>query len=94
MRWRPSDRRTRRPIRQALDGGSYNAEMQLCTLDVLIDGEDDLRKLPLSMRKTNLEMAVGSTARGAIVDAFDCSGKPSGPSLNRSATIDNGGKRS
>ena len=39
----------------ALHSGRYNTEVQLCAFDVLsIEGED-LRKLPLSMRKTNLE---------------------------------------
>ena len=39
----------------ALHCGRYNSEVQLCAFDVLaVDGED-LRKLPLSLRKTNLE---------------------------------------
>lgn len=39
----------------ALHSGKQNGEVQLCAFDVLaVDGED-LRGLPLSMRKTNLE---------------------------------------
>jgi len=39
----------------ALHAGRYNSEVQLCPFDVLaLDGED-LRKLPLSLRKANLE---------------------------------------
>jgi ATP-dependent DNA ligase len=39
----------------ALHAGKSDAEVQLCAFDVLaIDGED-LRNLPLSMRKTNLD---------------------------------------
>src|SRR6516162_4271433 len=39
----------------ALHSGRYNSEVRLCAFDALaLDGED-LRKLPLSMRKTNLE---------------------------------------
>jgi bifunctional non-homologous end joining protein LigD len=39
----------------ALHSGKQNAEVQLCAFDVLaIDGED-VRDLPLSMRKANLE---------------------------------------
>jgi bifunctional non-homologous end joining protein LigD len=39
----------------ALHAGKNNGDVQLCAFDVLaIDGED-LRDLPLSMRKTNLE---------------------------------------
>ena len=38
----------------ALHSGKHNDEVQLCAFDVLaLDGED-LRKLPLSMRKANL----------------------------------------
>ena len=38
-----------------LHAGRYNSEVQLCPFDVLaLDGED-LRKLPLSLRKANLE---------------------------------------
>ena len=39
----------------ALHSGRYNTEVQLCAFDVLAIEGEDLRKLPLSMRKTNLE---------------------------------------
>jgi bifunctional non-homologous end joining protein LigD len=39
----------------ALHSGKQNAEVQLCALDVLAVDGDDLRKLPLSMRKVNLD---------------------------------------
>jgi len=35
----------------ALHSGRHNDEVQLCAFDILIEGDDDLRKLPLSMRK-------------------------------------------
>lgn len=39
----------------ALHSGKHNAEVQFCAFDVLAVDGDDLRDLPLSMRKTNLE---------------------------------------
>jgi len=38
----------------ALHSGRHNEEVQLCAFDVLAMDGDDLRDLPLSMRKTNL----------------------------------------
>ena len=39
----------------ALHSGRHNEEVQLCAFDILVEGNDDLRKLPLWMRKANLE---------------------------------------
>ena len=39
----------------ALHSGKHDDEVQLCAFDILAGGGDDLRKLPLSMRKANLE---------------------------------------
>jgi bifunctional non-homologous end joining protein LigD len=36
----------------ALHSGQQNEEVQLCAFDVLAMDGDDLRKLPLTMRKT------------------------------------------
>jgi ATP-dependent DNA ligase len=47
----------------ALHSGKQNAEVQLCAFDVLAMGGEDLRSLPLSMRKTNLERAAWPTGR-------------------------------
>ena len=45
------------PDFNALHSGKHNSEVHLCAFDVLaIDGED-IRHLPLSMRKTNLWIA-------------------------------------
>src|SRR4029077_15378210 len=38
----------------ALHSGRHNEEVQLCAFDVLAMDGDDLRDLPLSMRKANL----------------------------------------
>src|SRR5215469_10727194 len=38
----------------ALHSGKHNEEVQLCAFDMLAMDGDDLRRLPLSMRKANL----------------------------------------
>jgi bifunctional non-homologous end joining protein LigD len=45
----------------ALHCGKHNDEVQLCAFDMLVEGGDDLRKLPLSMRKANLERLLART---------------------------------
>jgi len=55
----------------ALHSGRYNTEVQLCAFDVLaLDGED-LRKLQLSMRKTNLERLLRGRPDGIFVNPFE-----------------------
>jgi bifunctional non-homologous end joining protein LigD len=39
----------------ALHSGKHNELVQLCAFDILAEDGDDLRRLPLSMRKANLE---------------------------------------
>ena len=39
----------------ALHSGRHNDEVQLCAFDILAESDDDLRKLPLHLHKTNLE---------------------------------------
>jgi bifunctional non-homologous end joining protein LigD len=39
----------------ALHSGKHNEEVLLCAFDVLAIDGDDLRRLPLSMRKANLQ---------------------------------------
>ena len=41
----------------ALHSGKHSEEVQLCAFDVLAMDGDDLRRLPLSMRKPNLARA-------------------------------------
>jgi len=54
----------------ALNSGKHNEEVQLCAFDVLAMDGDDLRDLPLSMRKANLarllRVSVKVTAHGAV----------------------------
>jgi ATP-dependent DNA ligase len=67
----------------ALHSGKHNAEVQLCAFDVLaIDGED-LRDLPLSMRKTNLDRLLRGRPDGIFVNPFETG--PIGPDLFRVA---------
>jgi len=39
----------------ALHSGKHNEEVQLCAFDILAEGGEDLRKLPLHLRKSILE---------------------------------------
>jgi bifunctional non-homologous end joining protein LigD len=55
----------------ALHSQKQNDEVQLCTFDVLaIDGED-LRALPLSMRKTNLDRLLRGRPDGIFINPFE-----------------------
>lgn len=45
-----------------LHSGKHNEEVQVCAFDVLAMDGDDLRSLPLSMRKVNLTAAAGTSA--------------------------------
>ena len=57
MRFRPS--------------GKHDEEVQLCTFDILVEGGDDLRKLPLSMRKANLERLLVRRPEGIFINPFE-----------------------
>jgi bifunctional non-homologous end joining protein LigD len=53
----------------ALHSGKHNDEVQLCAFDILALDGDDPRRLPLSMRKTNLDrlLARGLSSRAKSV---------------------------
>ena len=55
----------------ALHSGRHNEEVQLCAFDVLAMDGDDLRKLPLSMRKANLERLLARRPEGIFVNPFE-----------------------
>ena len=55
----------------ALHSGRHNDEVQLCAFDILMEGGDDLRKLPLSMRKANLERLLARRPEGIFVNPFE-----------------------
>jgi ATP-dependent DNA ligase len=55
----------------ALHSGKQNGEVQLCAFDVLALDGDDLRDLPLSMRKANLERLLRGRPDGIFVNPFE-----------------------
>jgi len=59
------------PDFNALHSRRYDAEVQLFAFDCLaLDGED-LRELPLSMRKTNLDRLLARWPEGIFTDTFE-----------------------
>jgi len=67
----------------ALHSGKQNAEVQLCAFDVLAMDGEDLRPLPLSMRKANLERLLRGRPDGIFVNSFEIGAI--GPDLFRAA---------
>ena len=55
----------------ALHSGRHNEEVQLCAFDILVEGGDDLRKLPLSMRKANLERLLARRPECIFINPFE-----------------------
>jgi ATP-dependent DNA ligase len=55
----------------ALHSGKHNDEVQLCAFDVLAMDGDDLRRLPLSMRKANLERLLARRPEGIFLNPFE-----------------------
>ena len=55
----------------ALHSGRHNEEVQLCAFDLLALDGDDLRKLPLSMRKANLARLLARRPDGIFVNPFE-----------------------
>jgi ATP-dependent DNA ligase len=66
-----------------LHSNKQNSEVQLCAFDVLAIGGDDLRTLPLSMRKTSLERLLRGRPDGIFVNPFEIGAI--GPDLFRAA---------
>jgi len=71
------------PDFNALHSRRYDGEVQLCAFDVLAMEGEDLRSLPLSMRKTNMERLLRGRPDGIFVNPFE-SGEI-GPDLFRAA---------
>jgi ATP-dependent DNA ligase len=55
----------------ALLSGKHNDEVQLCAFDVLAMDGDDLRRLPLSMRKANLQRLLARRPDGIFISEFE-----------------------
>jgi len=58
----------------AVDSGKHNEEVQLCAFDVLAMDGDDLRDLPLSMRKANLQRLLARRPEGIFLSDFEQGG--------------------
>ncbi|MEY9466265.1 bifunctional non-homologous end joining protein LigD [Bradyrhizobium ottawaense] len=67
----------------ALHSRRHDEEVQLYAFDILALGGDDLRQLPLSMRKTNLARLLRGRPDGMFVAAFEAG--EIGPELFRAA---------
>jgi ATP-dependent DNA ligase len=50
----------------------HDVEVQLYAFDLLALDGDDLRRLPLSMRKTNLDDMLRRRPQGIFAATFDC----------------------
>ena len=67
----------------AMYSGKHNEEVQLCSSDVLAMDGDDLRDLPLSMRKANLQRLLARRPDGIFLSDFEQG--EIGPDLFRAA---------
>jgi ATP-dependent DNA ligase len=59
----------------ALHSGTHNEEVQLCAFDVLAMDGDDLLRLPLPMRKANLERLLARRPEGIFLGPFEQDGR-------------------
>jgi hypothetical protein len=57
-------------LRQKPAGTKHNDEVQLCAFDILVEGDEDLRKLPLHLRKASLERLLARGPEGIFVNPF------------------------
>jgi bifunctional non-homologous end joining protein LigD len=48
----------------ALHSRQHDEEVQFCAFDILVEGGDDLRKLPLHLRKTSLQRLLARRPEG------------------------------
>jgi len=55
----------------ALHSRKHDHEVQFCAFDILAEGGDDLRMLPLSMRKANLERLLARRPEGVFINPFE-----------------------
>jgi ATP-dependent DNA ligase len=67
----------------ALHSRKHDHEVQFCAFDILVESNDDLRKLPLHLRKSNLERLLAGRPEGVFVNPFERG--EIGPDLFRAA---------
>jgi ATP-dependent DNA ligase len=61
----------------------HDDEVQFCAFDILVEGDDDLRKLPLHLREMNLQRLLVRRPEGVFVSEFERG--EIGPDLFRAA---------
>src|ERR1700760_1417347 len=57
-----------------LHSGKHNSEVQLCAFDILVEGDNDLRKLPLHLRKVSLERLLARRPEGIFLNPCERGG--------------------
>ena len=67
----------------ALHSNKHNDQVQLCVFDVMAMDGDDVRDLPLSMRKVHLDRLLRSRPDGIFINPFEMGAI--GPDLYRAA---------
>ena len=67
----------------ALHSRQHDEEVQLCAFDLLAEGDDYLRKLPLHLRKASLERLLARRPEGVFINPFERG--EIGPDLFRAA---------
>jgi bifunctional non-homologous end joining protein LigD len=55
----------------ALHSRQHDEEVQFCAFDILLQGGEDLRKLPLHLRKTSLARLLARRPEGIFVNPFE-----------------------
>ena len=55
----------------ALHSRKHDDEVQFCAFDIMVEGDDDLRKLPLHLRKTNLQRLLARRPEGVFINPFE-----------------------
>jgi bifunctional non-homologous end joining protein LigD len=55
----------------ALHSRLHDHEVQFCAFDILVEGDDDLCKLPLYLRKTSLQRLLARRPEGIFVNPFE-----------------------
>jgi bifunctional non-homologous end joining protein LigD len=55
----------------ALHSRQHDEEVQFCAFDILVDGGEDLRKLPLHLRKNSLQRLLRRRPEGIFVTPFE-----------------------
>jgi ATP-dependent DNA ligase len=54
-----------------LHSRKHDHDVQFCAFDMLVEGDDDLRKLPLHLRKMNLQRLLARRPQGVFVSEFE-----------------------